>query len=48
MRLYVAAIIALCLSCLSMLQAQKILSYSPDELTAFIHYSECLYGIYRK
>ena len=42
-----AGCIALFLSYLPVVDAQKILSFGPDEPTASIHYNDFLYGIYK-
>jgi hypothetical protein len=42
------AFIALCLTFMQSADAQKILGYGPDELTASVNYSEFLFGIYKK
>ena len=39
--------IALCFLLTPIVEAQKILGYGPEELTASIHYNEFLYGIYK-
>ena len=39
--------IALCFLLTPIVEAQKILGYGPEELTANIHYNEFLYGIYK-
>ena len=39
--------VALCFFLTPQVNAQKILGYGPEELTASIHYNEFLYGIYK-
>lgn len=43
----IVAYVAMCLLFYSPIDAQKILGYGPEELTASIHYNEFLYGIYK-
>lgn len=45
--LRIVACIVMCLTYLQAVDAQKVIGYGPEELTASIHYNEFLFGIYK-